>query len=159
MFCEELARVVLDAHVDVVGDARRTPRLQHDECFVEVVGECRAEEQIGCDLAHLVRPVRGGEWVVLAHCIASFSGPVAGVVDEQATFARRLRHEHRWCLRSSRRIPVVGGTAARCGLGCRLQLRRLLDAEMRIEEGCNGVFEVSIPRVGRRIWCGITIGT
>jgi len=24
-----------------------------------------------------------------------------------------------WGLRSSRRIPVVGGTAARCGLGCR----------------------------------------
>jgi len=33
----------------------------------------------------------------------------------------------------------VGGTAARCGLGCRLQLRRLLDAEMRIEQGCYGV--------------------
>jgi len=33
----------------------------------------------------------------------------------------------------------VGGTAARCGLGCRLQLRRLLDAEIRIEQGCYGV--------------------
>lgn len=59
--------------------ACRPPRFEHRKCFVEVVGECRAEKQLGGDLAHLVGPVRGGEWVVLAQCIASLSGRVAGV--------------------------------------------------------------------------------
>jgi hypothetical protein len=60
-----------------------------------------------------VRPVRGGEWVVLAHCIASFSGSRPGLMEQRATFAHRvLRTEHRLVFALVAPHPLAGGTAA-----------------------------------------------
>jgi hypothetical protein len=76
-------------------------------------------EQLGGDLAHQVRPMRGIERI-RGQGIPALSGTRPGLVARRAAYARRSRCEHRFVFALVAPHPLSDGTAARRGLGCRL---------------------------------------